>query len=140
MQMSKEEIIKALNIGLSRELGAITQYFWHSVMAKGIESPAIRDMLREFSIEEMKHAESLAERINYLGGVPTTKPTEIKVGGDLKKMISDDYQLEIEAIELYKGQIKLCQKEEDPVTRRMLESILADEEKHADELGALLEK
>lgn len=66
----------------------------------------------------------LAKRINYLGGVPTTKPGPIKTGGTLKKMITDDLDGEYTAIRTYKGHIELCDKPGDSTTRLMLEQIL----------------
>ncbi len=127
--MSKK-IVEALNTALGMELGAIVQYMWHHVMAEGMESPEIAEMFKKTSIDEMKHAEKLAERIDYYGGVTTTKPSEIKVGGDLKKMIEDDLAGELMAIKTYKQFIKLAADEGDPVTRLMLEEILTQEEDH----------
>ena len=135
--MDKQKVIEALNRALAEELAALTQYMWQHVMGRGIASPAIRDELKAFSIQEMKHAEVLAERIDHFGGVPTTKPLDIKVGGDLKKMIQYDLDLENSAIKMYKEYIELAK--EDPVTHKMLIDILADEENHADELESWLE-
>jgi bacterioferritin len=136
----KQDVIEALNEDLAYELAAITQYMWHHVMAKGLESPAIVDQMRETSMDEMKHAEKLAERLDYLGGTPTTKPKEIRMGGDLRKMIQDDLDAENEAIQRYKRHIKLAAEAEDPVTRLMLEEILTDEEDHAYTWETLLGK
>lgn len=135
-----QRLIQALNQDLALELAAITQYMWHHVMATGMESPEIKDIFREISIVEMKHAEMFAERINYLGGAPTPKPAQIKMGGDLKKMMQDDLENERNAIRQYKGHIKLAEEEGDPVTRRMLEEIVADEEEHDDTWSSILEK
>ncbi|MFQ6092347.1 MAG: bacterioferritin [bacterium] len=135
--MDKEKIVEGLNRALERELSVITQYFWHHVMAKGIESQAVKGIFKGISITEMKHAEMLAERIDFLGGTPTTKPREIKVGGDLKSMIAADVKAEEEAVDLYKELIETCK--EDIVTRRMLEGILADEEEHLSQFSSLLE-
>lgn len=131
MAVSKEQLLKALNTDLAYELSAIVQYMWHHVMAKGMESPSIMDKFRSTSMDEMKHAEKLSERIDYFGGTPTTKPTEIKMGGDLRKMMQDDLDGEHGAIERYRSHIKLAIEAEDPVTRLMLEEILTDEEDHA---------
>jgi len=103
---------------------------WHHVMALGLEAPPVSEEFKKASIDEMKHAEALAERLSYLGGVPTTKPNVIKVGGNLKKMIKDDLKAENEAITMYKKFIKLCG--DDPTSRRLFEGILAEEEGHAD--------
>ena len=136
--MNQEKLIQALNQDLADELSAITQYMWHHVMAEGMESAAVADLFKKTSVDEMKHAEALAERIDYLGGTPITKPSEIKMGGNLTKMIQDDLAAELIAIKNYKEHIKLC--EEDPVTRRMLEEILEDEEGHENEWRTLLSK
>lgn len=135
--MSKE-LIKALNQDIELELGAITQYMWHHVMATGIESPEIRNIFREIAIVEMKHAEMFAERVNYLGGVPTVKVSKVKVGGDLKKMIRDDLDGERYAIRKYKEDLKLAREEGDVVTARMLEDIIGDEEDHDDTWSTIL--
>ncbi|HKZ46741.1 MAG TPA: ferritin-like domain-containing protein [Thermodesulfobacteriota bacterium] len=129
--MSKK-IIDALNLDRAFELAAIVQYMGHHYEAEGLESPAVIEIFKKTSIDEMKHAEMLAEKIVYLGGVPVQKPTEVIRGGELKKMIKDDLAAENGAIKRYKEHIKLCEKEGDPATRLMLEQILSDEEDHAD--------
>ncbi len=131
MASSKEQLLQALNTDLGEELAAITQYMWHHVMAKGMESPAIMEEFRSASMDEMKHAEKLAERIDYLGGTPTTKPSQIMMGGDLRKMVQDNLAAENAAIERYRSHIKLAIEADDPATRLMLEEILTDEEDHA---------
>jgi bacterioferritin len=136
----REKIIKALNIDIGLEIGAIIQYIMHEVMAEGMESPAIMEKFESISREEMKHLEKLAERVNYLGGVPNTKPAPIKVGGALKKMVQDDLDGEYTAIKTYKGQIKMCEEIGDTTTRLMLEEILTDEEDHADTWETVLQK
>lgn len=126
----KKKIIDLLNKDRADELGAIMQYMGHHYEGEGLQSPEILDMFKEVSIDEMKHAESLAERIVYLGGVPTQKPTPFKRGGSLEQMIKDDLASENAAIKQYKEHIKECA--DDPTTRLMLEKILSDEEGHAD--------
>ena len=79
--MSDQRLIDALNKDRSDELGAISQYMCHHYEAEGLESPELVDIFKEIAIDEMKHAEQLAERIIYLGGEATTKPKEIKRGG-----------------------------------------------------------
>ena len=129
--MSKK-IIDALNEDREFELGAIMQYMGHHYEAEGLESPAIIELFKKTAIDEMKHAESLAERIVYLGGTPSTKPSKIMKGGEIRKMVGDDLAAENGAIERYKRHIRLCEKEGDPTSRLMLEGILSEEEGHAD--------
>ena len=88
----------------------------------------------------MKHAERVAERINFLEGDPSTKPAPIKKGGDLKKMMQDDLEGEYEAIEFYKTVIKLADEAGDSTTRLMMEEIVSEEEKHADMWETILKK
>lgn len=130
--MSNKKLVDALNSARADELAAIIQYMGHHYEAEGIESPEIIDQFKSTALDEMKHAESLGERIVYLGGEPTKKPSEIDKGGNLKKMIQDDLNKEYGAIKKYKGFIKLADELGDPTTRLMLEKILTDEEGHAD--------
>ena len=127
-----QELIDALNTDRADELSAIVQYMKHHYEAEGLESPEIIDLAKDLAKDEMKHAERLAERINYLGGIPTKEVSSILEGGDLKKMIDDDLTKENHAIKQYKEHIKLAAEEEDFTTRLMLEEILSDEENHAD--------
>ncbi|TET96291.1 MAG: ferritin [Dehalococcoidia bacterium] len=140
MPKGAKELIDALNEDISYELAAIIQYMWHHVMASGVESPAIIDRFRLVAMDEMRHAEMLAERIDLLGGVPTTELAAIQVGGDLKKMIRDDIAGEELAVRLYKQHIKLADGLDDPISRRMLEDILADEERHLHDWETVLER
>ncbi len=137
---NRQKIIKALNIDIGLELGAIVQYIMHEVMAEGMESPAIMEKFESISKDEMKHLERLAQRVNYLGGIPNTKPAPIKVGGTLKKMVQDDLDGEYTAIKTYKSQIKMCEEIGDTTSRLMLEEILTDEENHADTWETVLQK
>jgi bacterioferritin len=134
-----ERLIEALNKDRADELAAILQYMGHHYTAEGIESPSIIEIFKKTAIDEMKHAEKLAERIVYLGGEPVQKasPT-IKKGGDLKKMVQDDLDAENMAIKNYKEHIKLAEELGDYGTKHLLEEILEDEEGHADEWETIL--
>ncbi len=72
MPKGSKELLEALNNALTDELAAIIQYMYHHIMGRGMASPAILDMFKSNSVDEMKHAEAIAERIDLLGGVPTT--------------------------------------------------------------------
>ena len=138
MPKASAKLIAALNEALTEELASIIQYLWDHILARGLESPAISDMFKDLSMIEMKHAYALAERIDLLGGVPTTAVGPIKIGGDLQKMLSDNLQAEYDAIKMYKKLVKAAEAEDDPVTRRLLEDILGDTEEHANRLEAVL--
>ena len=140
MPKASPKFIEALNEALTEELASIIQYLWDHILARGMESPAIADMFKGLSMIEMKHAYSIAERIDLLGGVPTTSVGPIKIGGDLRKMVDDNLKLEYDAIEMYKKLVKTAVTEDDPVTRRLLEDILGETEEHANSLEAVLGK
>lgn len=136
----RSKLIDALNLGVSDELASIVQYQWHHVMGRGIASPAILEMFVSHSMDEMRHAYAFAERIDLLGGDLTVEIHPIKVGGDLEKMIRDDLRGEYAAIEMYREFIALAEREDDPVTRRLLEDALAAEEGHANDWETVLGK
>jgi bacterioferritin len=138
--MASKELLDLLNQSIAREMQVAIQYMWQHVLAKGIEGLAVRDLFKEFAITEMKHAEEIAERMAYLGGVPTTKPDPIFVGGKLEEMIKNDVKAEEEAIALYRKVLQVAREEGDEVTHRVFRKILADEEEHHDEFTSLLEK
>ena len=140
MPKASPKFIEALNEALTEEMASIIQYLWDHILARGMESPAIADMFKALSMVEIKHAYSIAERIDLLGGVPTTAVGPIKIGGDLKKMVDDNLKLEYDAIEMYKKLVKTAEAEDDPVTRRLLEEILGETEEHANSLETLLGK
>lgn len=137
--MTSNRLKEMLNEAIAREIQVSIQYMWQHVMVRGINAESIGGVFKGISITEMKHAEAIAERLDYLGGVPTTKPTPIEIGRNTKEMLEIDKRQEEEAIALYKEIIKLAEKEGDIVTKRLFESILADEEAHHNQFSTLLE-
>lgn len=135
-----QELIDMLQGAIARELAASIQYMWHHVTAKGLASPEFRRLVKEISIVEMKHAEAIAERLDYLGATPTSKPTPITVEGNLLKKIADDLATEREAISFYKEIIDKADAENDVVTRNLFEDILAAEEEHESKFASLLQE
>ncbi len=140
MPKASKELLDAMNEALSEELASIIQYLYHHIQARGMDSAAIGEVFKGLSMIEMNHAYKLAERIDLLGGQPTTAIGPIRLGGDLRKMLEDNLSAEYEAIEMYQRLVALAEKEGDPVTRRLMEDILGDTESHADTLENLLEK
>ena len=128
--MASEKLLEFLNKGIALELQVSIQYLWQSIQAKGVDGAVAKEIFRKAAIAEMKHAERLADRLDQLNGMPTTKPEEIHVGDSLIEMLTDDERNEEEAITLYKEAIQLAAKEGDYTTRRLLEEILAEEEDH----------
>jgi bacterioferritin len=132
------ELIELLNKAIAREIGVSVQYMWQHVMAMGMNSPEVKDIFKDIAIDEMKHSEKIAERLFYLGGIPTVKPTPINVGGSLENMVEKDLEAENEAIELYKEIIDLAAEKEDSTTRLLFEEILTEEEEHKHTFTILL--
>ena len=135
---ASQKLLELLNKGIARELQVSIQYMWQHVQVTGMDGVVVEDVFRKIAIAEMKHAERLAERLDYLNGVPTTKPDPIFVGGSLIEMLKQDEQNEEEAITLYKQAIQVASEEGDYTTRRLLEEILAEEEEHINTFGKLL--
>ena len=139
-RMASEKLKSLLNKAIAREVQVSVQYMWQHVQWMGVEHFAISDKLRGIAITEMKHAEKIAERLWYLGGVPTTKPSPINVGDEMWEMVDLDIKAEVEAIELYKEIEKVADAEGDPTTRFIFETILEDEEDHHDFFTSLKER
>jgi bacterioferritin len=136
--LTSKKLIELLNKGVARELQVSIQYMWQHVQVTGLEGLLVKDIFKEIAINEMKHAEEIAERISSLNGVPTDKPDPIFVGGSLIEMLKQNQQNEEEAIHLYKTAIQVAEAETDFTTRGLLEKILSDEEKHLDIFGKML--
>jgi bacterioferritin len=138
--MASAKLLDMLNQAIARELQVAIQYMWQHVQWKGVEHYAVTEGFKETAVAEMKHAEKIAERLWYLGGKPTTKPTVINVGDKLEEMLNFDVKAELEAISMYKEIMDIAQKEGDVATREIFEEIEAEEEEHHDLFSSLLEK
>ena len=132
---------KLLQQAIARELQVSIQYMWQHVIWRGVKGYAVKDAFEEIAIEEMKHAEKIAERLFYLTDeVPTTKPDPIVVGGNLKEMLQQDAKDEEVAIKMYKEIIQLAESEGDVTTAEIFRDILKEEEEHHDTFTTLLEE
>ncbi|MCX8189458.1 MAG: ferritin-like domain-containing protein [Nitrososphaeria archaeon] len=138
--MVSEELKKLLNDAISRELQVSIQYMWQHVQWRGVKAFAVNEEFKKIAIEEMKHAETIAERLFYLGGIPTTKPSPIFVGESLKDMLTQDAKDEENAIKLYKTIIQKAESEGDNTTAFIFREILEDEEEHHDFFTSALEE
>ncbi len=127
---ASDELLNLMNQAIAREMQVSIQYMWQHIQWVGVKGFTVRDQLKLIAINEMTHAELIADRLNYLGGVPTTKPDAINVGETLKEMIENNSRAEEGAIALYKLIINKCRDEDDVVTRKLFEQILEDEESH----------
>ncbi len=137
--MASKKLLDLMNMSIAREIQVSIQYMWQHVQWSGATHFAVKDELKKIAIQEMKHAEDIAERLFYLGGIPTTKPEPIFVGSNLKEMLKRDLKDEEGAVKLYRQVVEVAQKEGDITTARMFRKILADEEEHHDTFQSLLE-
>lgn len=135
-----DELKELLNKAIAREIQVSIQYMWQHVQVMGVRGVAVRDNFKQTAIAEMKHAEKIAERLWYLGGTPTTKPSAIEVGRSLKEFLELDIKAEVEAIEMYRQIIEKATKENDVTTAFMFKEILEDEEEHHDLFTTMLEE
>ncbi|HTP43675.1 MAG TPA: bacterioferritin [Candidatus Acidoferrum sp.] len=132
------QVIEELNKALRDELTAVSQYFLHAEMYENWGYEKLAEELKEQSVDEMKHAEALMERILFLGGTPSMKPLEMNVGRNVKEMLESDLGLELSAVEDYNEAIQLCVAEKDNGSRDLFVKLLLDEEGHVDWLEAQL--
>lgn len=136
-----EKLIEQLNARLAEELTAINQYFVHAEMCEDWNYSRLDGVIKKRSIDEMKHAEALIERILFLGGKPiVSNLNEIHIGDEIQKMHNNDRISEEEAIKGYNETIRLAAEVGDNNTKVLLESILKDEEKHIDWIEAQIDE
>jgi bacterioferritin len=138
--MTSKKLLDMLNGAIAREIQVSIQYMWQHVQWIGVKGYATKDAFEGIARQEMKHAETVAERLFYLGGIPTTKPEPINVGKTLKEMIAQDVKDEKKAIDMYKEIIVVARKESDETTAFLFMEILKDEEDHHDTFTTLLEQ
>jgi len=139
ISLASEELKKMLNDAIAREIQVSVQYMWQHVQWSGVKGFAVNEEFKSIAVQEMKHAEKIAERLFYLSGIPTTKPAPIFVGKTLKEMLSQDIKDELNAITMYKGIIEKANKEGDVTTSFIFKEILGDEEEHHDFFTTALE-
>lgn len=133
------EVIKQLNIILESELTAINQYFLHARMCQSWGYAKIGAKIYKESIDEMKHAQSLIDRILFLEGLPNLqKLGSLRIGESVQEQLKSDLALEHEVVPKLLAAIDVCVEKKDPTSRELLESILSSEEEHIDWLEAQL--
>ncbi|MCS7315217.1 MAG: bacterioferritin [Bryobacterales bacterium] len=134
-----EKVIAALNEALGEELTAINQYFLHAEMQAHWGYRRLYEKVRSLSIQEMRHAEWLIERILFLEGMPNmTGYGQLNIGQEVRQQLANDLALEHSAIAMYNRAIQVAEEAGDRGSRELLEKLLADEEEHADWLETQL--
>ena len=136
-----DKVIESLNEILTAELTAINQYFIHAKMCGNWGYKKLYKKLWDESIDEMKHADEVIERILFLDGVPNVQRyNKVTVGETVKEQFELDLQMEYAACKRFTDAIKLCRDQEsDEVTADMIEHMLASEQEHVDWLETQLE-
>jgi bacterioferritin len=127
------KVIEFLNKALTNELTAINQYWLHYRVLHDWGVATLAEYERHESIDEMKHADMLAERVLFLGGLPNFQAIHsLKVGETVEEILKADLALEMEAIPLLREAAEYCQSVRDFVSGQLFEDILASEEEHVD--------
>ena len=133
------KVIEFLNEVLRNELVAINQYFLHSRMYKDMGLTELADHEYEESLDEMKHADQLIERILFLEGLPNMQDIgKLRIGEDAREMLECDLKLEMDALPVLQEAIAWCEECRDFVSRDVFDAILASEEEHVDWLETQL--
>ena len=128
-----DKLIETLNSLLSDELTAVNQYMVHAGMADNWGYGKLHEYFEKRAIDEMKHAETLIDRILFLEGLPVVSSLRaVHVGADVPKQLSNDHAAEADAVKAYNAAIKLAGDAADFATREILEKILDDEDRHID--------
>ncbi len=135
-----KQVIKHLNKVLQNELTAINQYFLHARMYKNFGLTDLGEYEYKESLDEMKHADQLIERILFLEGLPSMQSLgKLRIGESPKEMIEADLALEMDALPDLKEAIDYCESTKDYISREVFKSILESEEEHVDWLETQLE-
>jgi bacterioferritin len=133
-----DQVIAQLNQALKEELTAINQYFLHAEMCHNWGYHRLGDYIKKQSIDEMKHAEHLIERILFLDATPAMEYMQLNVGTSVKAQLEADHKLEQNAVAMYNKAIQISRDHGDDVSRDLFSKLLRDEEQHTDWLEAQL--
>ena len=134
-----EKVIQQLNTALRSELTAIVQYMTQSEMCQGWGYRRLADLTKARAIEEMKHAEGLIERIIFLDGIPSIEVgLKPQLGSKVQEQMEINLKDELDAVREYNEAAKVCAEAGDGGSKALFDSMIGDEERHADFLEAQL--
>jgi bacterioferritin len=135
-----DEVLALLNEQLTSELTAINQYFLHFKMQANWGFTKLAERTRSESLDEMRHAERITDRILFLEGLPNyQKLLPLRIGQTVREQFEADLAVEMEVVERLRPGITMCREKGDITTANLFERILADEEEHIDYLETNLE-
>lgn len=133
-----DKVIAELQNALKEELSAINQYFLHAEMCHNWGYHKIGSVIKKSSIDEMKHAEKLMERLLFLEAAPKMDYLDLNVGANVRAQLEADHKLETKAIAMYNKAIQVSREQGDDQSRELFSLLLKDEEQHIDWLEAQL--
>ena len=130
-----KRVLGLLNEALKNELTAVNQYWLHYRLLDNLGVKKLAEFERHESIDEMKHADALAERILFLDGLPNFQALgRLRIGEKVEEILRADLELELEAVDQLRGAIAHCEKVRDFTSRELFAKILTNEEDHVDHL------
>lgn len=131
-----DKVIAQLNEALKEELTAINQYFLHAEMCHNWGYHRLGDYIKKQSIDEMKHAEQVMERLLFLEAVPSMEYLPLNIGQSVKAQLAEDLKLEVGAVAMYNKAVQVSRDQGDEASADLFRRLLKDEEEHVDWLEA----
>lgn len=135
---TREQLIEALNQDLAREYQAIISYVNYSQVLKGAEYMSIAAELEKHAMEELNHALVISKQIDYLGGMPTVQPKEVRTSQDAKEMLRFDLENETQTIVNYRERVRQCEALGEYAMAEHVRDILMQEQEHQIDLATAL--
>jgi bacterioferritin len=132
------QVIEQLNQALREELTAVNQYFLHAEMCDNWGYHKLGSFIKKQSIDEMKHAEKIIERLLFLDATPKMEYLDLTVGNSVRVQLESDLKLEVNAVALYNKAVQVAREQSDDTSRELFSTLLKDEEAHVDWLEAQL--
>ena len=133
-----DDVIAQLNLALREELTAINQYFVHAEMCDNWGYYKLGAYIKKQSIDEMRHAEKIMERILFLDSTPSMEPSALTIGASVKAQLQNDLNLELNAVAMYNNAMRVAGDAGDNASRDLFLILLKDEEQHVDWLESQL--